>query len=73
GWARWALGSGLPAVALAPAFGAATLMLAGLAIDRMGMRLDGWIGPALAVGVVGLSGYLAVRRVAGSGSGGTRP
>ena len=73
GWARWALASGLPAIALAPAFGAATLMLAGLAIDRMGMRLDGWIGPALAVGVVGLSGYLAVRRVAGSGSGGTRP
>jgi hypothetical protein len=58
GWATLALGRGLSSIALAPAFGVAALVLAGVAADRLGIRLGGFVTSSLLATITGLSGYL---------------
>lgn len=58
GWARTVTRRPDTAFALAPAFGAAALILTGVALDRLGLRLDGPLVPISGL-VVGLGGYLA--------------
>jgi hypothetical protein len=71
GWSRATLGAGTPAVALAPGFGAATLMLAAIAADRTGVPLTGRAGPIAVAAVATVGGYLvagvAARRARRSG------
>jgi hypothetical protein len=57
GWARWAFDDRIAAAATAPAFGAATLTIAALALERVGVPLDGRWGPALASALAALAGY----------------
>jgi hypothetical protein len=61
GWARGALGGGVAAVAGAPAFGVAALVLAGVALDRVGIRLTG-IVPLVVSVAVAAGGFLFDRR-----------
>lgn len=58
GWARWTFDDRVAAAASAPAFGVATLTIAALGLERLGVPLDGWWGPALASALAGLCGYL---------------
>lgn len=46
-WARWAGLDALAAVAVAPAFGVATLILGGVAADRLGLSLAGGGGTSM--------------------------
>ena len=64
GWSRWAFDDRIAAAATAPAFGAATLTIAALALERVGVPLDGRWGPALASILAALAGY-ALRLVQG--------
>ena len=64
GWSRWAFDDRIAAMATAPAFGAATLTIAALTVERAGVPLDGWWGPTLASALAGLAGY-ALRLVQG--------
>jgi len=64
GWARWTFDGRVAAVASAPAFGVAALTVAALTLERLGVPLDGWWGPALASALAGLGGY-ALRVVQG--------
>lgn len=57
GWARWAVGERFAAWAIAPAFGVATLTIAALALERLGVPLAGSWGPTLASALAGLGGY----------------
>jgi len=57
GWSRWAFDDRIAAAAAAPCFGAATLTIAALGLERVGVPLDGWWGPALASALAGLFGY----------------
>ena len=57
GWARAVTRDSVPALALAPSFGAAGLIVAGVVLDRLGLRLSGAV-PAVATVAVGLCGYL---------------
>ena len=57
GWARAVTRNSVPALALAPSFGAAGLVVAGVVLDRLGLRLSGAV-PAVATVAVGLCGYL---------------
>ncbi len=59
GWARAAGGDGVQGIALAPAFGAAGLILASIALERIGVPLTGWAGPAAISVLVGAGGYVA--------------
>jgi hypothetical protein len=68
GWARWALGcSGVGTWSAAAGFGVGALILAALAVDRVGVGLDGRLGPLLASALAGGGGYalwlLGSRRV----------
>jgi hypothetical protein len=58
GWARWALGERVAAVATAPGFGVAVLGIAGLTLERLGLPLTGSWGPTLVSVVGGGLGYL---------------
>jgi hypothetical protein len=58
GWSRWAFADGPTAVALAPAFGLATLILVGVALERVGLALSGSLGPTLVAVLAGGGGYL---------------
>jgi len=58
GWARTVTRRPDATLALAPAFGAAALILTGVALDRLGLRLDGPLVPISGL-AVGLAGYLA--------------
>lgn len=58
GWARAAIADGLDAAALAPSLGAATTILAAIALDLLGVRLDGGAGPIVASAAPGVGGYL---------------
>jgi hypothetical protein len=59
GWARAASSDPWRALALAPAFGAAAVVLLGVVLERAGLTLDGALGPAI-VSVLGAGGgYLA--------------
>ncbi len=60
GWARTALGSGIVSTALAPAFGAAAIVILVIAADAAGLSLSGSIVPTVASAVAGGSGYLSL-------------
>jgi hypothetical protein len=64
GWSRWAFDDHVAAMATAPAFGAATLTVVALTLERVGAPLDGRWGPALASVLAGFGGY-ALGRVQG--------
>lgn len=64
GWSRWTFDDRVAAAAAAPAFGAATLTISALTLERLGVPLDGWWGPTLASALAGLGGY-ALRLVQG--------
>jgi hypothetical protein len=57
GWASWATVDRVAAVAAAPAFGVATLTIAALVLERLGVPLTGSWGPTLASALAGLGGY----------------
>ncbi|HEY6566865.1 MAG TPA: hypothetical protein VI341_05025, partial [Actinomycetota bacterium] len=57
GWASWATHDRVAAAAVAPAFGLATLTIAALVLERLGVPLTGSWGPTLASVLAGLSGY----------------
>ena len=57
GWARTAV-DGTSAMALAPVFGLSALILAAVVADRVGVPLDGWVGPTAVSAVAGGGGYL---------------
>ncbi|MEX1047654.1 MAG: hypothetical protein WD757_01560 [Actinomycetota bacterium] len=58
GWAWVSTGGpSADALALSPAFGAAGLILVGIAAERLGLKLTG-AGPAMVSGAVAVSGYL---------------
>ena len=60
GWARWA-GLDLPsAVAVAPAFGVATLTLGGVVSERLGLPLSGSVGPTIVTLLAAGAGALLV-------------
>ncbi|MEX2274116.1 MAG: hypothetical protein WEA10_00920 [Actinomycetota bacterium] len=56
GWAAASVTSTVTRVSIAPAFGAAALILTGLVVDRVGIRLDGPV-PAIAAVLAAGSGY----------------
>jgi hypothetical protein len=58
GWARTITRESDITLALAPAFGAAALILVGVLLDRLGVRLDGPVVPIAGIAVA-LGGYLA--------------
>lgn len=68
GWARAAGGDGVQGIALAPAFGAAGLIVGGIALERIGVPLTGWAGPAAISASVGAGGYVVAVRVKRHGS-----
>jgi hypothetical protein len=59
GWARAAASEPWRALALAPAFGAAAMVVLGIALERAGLALSGAIGPTIVSVVAGGSGYVA--------------
>ena len=59
GWARAVSSEPWRAMALAPAFGAATIILLGVALERAGLALDGTLGPTIVSVLGGGGGYLA--------------
>lgn len=65
GWSRSTLGDRLHALALAPAFGAATLILGTVLLERLGLPLSG-VGAPLISGLVGGGGYLLAARLRGN-------
>jgi len=60
-WAGWAIRSAGARAALAPAFGAAALILAGTVVDTAGVRLSGPV-PAVLAAMVTAAGHLVVRQ-----------
>lgn len=58
GWARAVTDDAFTAAALAPALGTAALILAGIALERLGVPLSGSVGPTVVSGLVGIGGYL---------------
>ena len=58
GWTRWAGLDRLSAVAVAPAFGVATLSLGGVACERFGLPLSGSVGPTIVTLIAAGAGYL---------------
>lgn len=59
GWARAASSEPWRALALAPAFGAAAMMVLAVALERAGLALSGAIGPTIVSVIAGVGGYLA--------------
>ena len=59
GWARAASSEPWRALALAPAFGAAAIVLLGIALERAGLSLSGAIGPTVVSALAGGGGYIA--------------
>jgi hypothetical protein len=57
GWARWAGLDRLAALATAPAFGAATLAIAGVGLERLGLPLSGAPGPTVVALLAAGLGY----------------
>jgi hypothetical protein len=71
GWASWAVRDPLDVCLLAPAFGIAVMVLAGVVLERLGLPLSGWVGPTVVSALSGAGGYVlaAVARLKrGSGS-----
>lgn len=61
GWARVAVADALTAAVIAPALGAGAIVLTGIALERLGLRIDAAIGAWIASGLAGGGGYLAWR------------
>jgi hypothetical protein len=59
GWARAAGFDRVAAVALSPAVGLAGLAIGGIGLERLGVPLNGAIGPTAVSAAVGLGGYVA--------------
>jgi hypothetical protein len=59
GWARVAIADRLTAAALAPALGGSALVLAAVALERLGVRLDAAAGAWAVSALAGGGGYLA--------------
>jgi hypothetical protein len=59
GWARVGSDDPIRAAAIAPAAGAAVLVLVGVALDRFGLRIGGAAGAWLVSAIAGGGGYLA--------------
>lgn len=57
GWAWWAMVDGPGALAIAPAFGTATLTIAALGLERLGVGVQTTGGATLAAVLAGGSGY----------------
>jgi hypothetical protein len=64
GWARWTGLDTVAAVAIAPAFGVASLALFGVALERLGLQLSGSGGPTVVTLLAAAAGYalLVVQR-----------
>jgi hypothetical protein len=64
GWSRWAFGDLVATATAAPAFGIATITVAALVLERLGVPFDGRWGPVLASAFAALGGYalLVVQR-----------
>ncbi|MEX1264569.1 MAG: hypothetical protein WEE66_11685 [Actinomycetota bacterium] len=58
GWAWWTFGDRVAAAAAAPAFGVAAITIAGLVVERLGVGLDGWGGPAFASALAIAGGHI---------------
>lgn len=58
GWARAGIADPVTATALAPAAGAGALVLAGIALERLGVPIDGTIGAWVVSTIAGGGGYL---------------
>ncbi|MGH2596602.1 MAG: hypothetical protein ACRDH7_11645 [Actinomycetota bacterium] len=58
GWSRWAGLDQLSGIAVAPAFGVATLAIGGVACERLGLPLSGSLGPTIVTLLTGGAGYL---------------
>jgi hypothetical protein len=56
GWSRWAAGDLVLAAAIAPAAGTATLAVAGLVLERIGVPMDGAAGPVAASAIACVTG-----------------
>lgn len=61
GWARAGFADPVTAAALAPVSGAAALVLAGIALERLGVPIDGAIGAGVVSAIGGGGGYLVWR------------
>jgi hypothetical protein len=57
GWSRLTLGPAVAAWAAAPAFGVAALTVSAFVTDRVGIGLDGRLGPLVASGLAAAGGY----------------
>ena len=64
GWAWWTFDERVAASAAAPAFGVATITIFALGLERLGVPLDVWWGPALASALAAVAGHI-VRVVKG--------
>jgi hypothetical protein len=62
GWSRAVLGRRTASFGLAPAFGLATLALAGFLLDQLGVRLEGIVATAVALLLPSAGGYLLALR-----------
>lgn len=60
GWSRWAIADRPTAIALAPAFGVATLILAAIVLERLGLPLAGGAGPTIVTLVAAGGGFVAL-------------
>jgi hypothetical protein len=58
GWAGAFAGDAVARLALAPLCGMAALLLAGIALERLGMPLTGSVGPTVVSALAGGGGYL---------------
>lgn len=59
GWSWWAFDDRVAAFGAAPAFGVAAVTIVALALERLGVPLDGWWGPALASALAAAGGHIA--------------
>jgi len=72
GWTRGIVRDDVTAAALAPASGAAALIVVGVAADRIGLRLSGVVPPVVTA-LAGLSGYVFAWRNRLEGDASTDP
>ena len=58
GWARWTFDDRVAAIAAAPALGVAAITITTLGLERLGVPLDVWWGPALASALAAAGGHI---------------
>lgn len=74
GWAAWVVRDPVDVCLVAPAFGIAVMVLAGVLLERLGLPLSGWVGPTVVSVAAGGTGYvLAAVARAKDGSGPQAP